>query len=92
MRSYGLTAAAALLALAAATPATAMPASAPGALRGAIGEQANIETVHCRRWEHWHRWGYGTGCAYNYGPRFYGGPSFYLGSPGYSYRYNRRRW
>ena len=93
MRSYGLTAAAALVALAAATPATAMPASAPGARRGAIDDQATTETVHCRPgWVHWHRWGYGTGCAYNYGPRFYGGPSFYFGSPGYPYRYDRRRW
>ena len=39
MRSYGLTAAA-LVALATATPATAMPAGAPGALRGAIEDQA----------------------------------------------------
>ncbi len=48
MRSYGLTAAAALLALAAATPATALPASAPGALRGAIDDQATTQAVHCR--------------------------------------------
>ena len=92
MRSYGLTAAA-LLALATATPATAMPASAPGALRGAIDDQATTQAVHCRPgWVHWHRWGWGTGCAYNqyYGPRFYGGPSFYFGSP--YYRYDRRRW
>jgi hypothetical protein len=94
MRSYGLTAAAALLALATATPASAMPASAPGALRGAIDDQATTQAVHCRPgWVHWHRWGWGTGCASNYyGPRFYSGPSFYFGGPVYPDRYYRRRW
>ncbi len=95
MRSYGLTTAAALLALAATTPANAMPASAPGGLRAAIDAQATTEAVHCvPGWVHWHRWGYGTGCGYyyGYGPRFYGGPSFYFGPPVYPYRYYRRRW
>jgi hypothetical protein len=84
MRGYGLTTAAALLALAAATTAAnAVPAAAPGALRGAIDEQATIEAVHCvPGWVHWHRWGYGTGCYARryYGPSyFYGGPSIYVG-------------
>ena len=71
-----------------------MPASAPGALRGAIDDQATTAAGALPA-------GLGAlaplGMRHRLrlqlsGPRFYGGPSFYFGSPGYPYRYDRRRW
>ena len=57
--------------------AVAAPISA-GVIRQAADEIAVGETVHCRRYRHWHRWGYGRGCGGGvvfYGPRVRSGYS-----------------
>ena len=47
-------------------------------IKQAVDEIAVGETVHCRRYRHWHRWGYGRGCGGGvvlYGPRVRSGYS-----------------
>jgi hypothetical protein len=45
-----------------ASSATVAAPISPGAIKQAADEIAVAETVHCRRYRHWHRWGYGRGC------------------------------
>ena len=57
--------------------AVAAPISA-GVIKQAADEIAVGETVHCRRYRHWHRWGYARGCGGGvvlYGPRVRSGYS-----------------
>src|SRR5262249_39972864 len=45
-----------------ANPSVAAPANGV-ALGDAAGELGIAESVHCRRYVHWHSWGRGTGCG-----------------------------
>src|SRR5262245_46704630 len=45
-----------------ASPSVAAPANGV-ALGDAAGELGVAESVHCRRYVHWHSWGRGTGCG-----------------------------
>src|SRR5262245_49705236 len=45
-----------------ASPSVAAPANGV-ALGDAAGELGIAESVHCRRYVHWHSWGRGTGCG-----------------------------
>jgi hypothetical protein len=69
-------------------------------IKQAADEIAVGETVHCRRYRHWHRWGYGRGCGGGvvlYGPRVRSGYSvrihqYYDARPSVSrYRYGDAR-
>jgi len=59
-------------------------------IKQAADEIAVGETVHCRRYRHWHRWGYGRGCGGGvvlYGPRVRSGYSVRV----HEYRYRDAR-
>ncbi|MFL6797060.1 MAG: hypothetical protein ACJ8F3_06585 [Xanthobacteraceae bacterium] len=82
MRTLKLTFATALLALATASGANALPLSGASGLLAAVGESSVAQQVHCvPGWVHRHPWGFGTGCGYGravplYRGRVYGRPVY----------------